>query len=534
MRLKGTFGVMLVLAGLVVPLLVGTYHVQQRMNRIRVEERLTDTEPLLNAPPLVAFTTVALGGFRGLVADWLWLRSQKMQDEGNYFEMVQLASWIVKLQPRFTGASAFLAWNMAYNISVTFNSFEDRWKWVQRGIELIRDEALFYNPGDPDLFHELGWIYQHKLGRDLDDANRFYKTQMAREVIKVLGGYPPDWDRLIAAPRTVEQLRERLGPDTTLWRSLEANVLTFETVEHEFRKTGELPTALKAALGETGDRSVLELCLRRRWLEDGLKLDPARIKVLNAKYGGLDWRLPEAHAIYWANRGLEAARGDLSVKCDRMIFQSLAAAYKAGRLVCVGEPQNWETMPNLGLVDAVNQSYVDAMEKHGRSIIQGAYQNFLVDAIVELYTFGQQKKAQEYFEKGRKEFGKGRFYKTLDEFVLEELAKDMALASFELAQGAIQGYLLQSCHALAIGENDAAVTFERIAARIWQKYTSEIGETTTERRGLPPYEQMKVNVVQRALEVFPPDTAQRLRAALPQGKEALKFADSPSASVPTP
>ncbi|MBR5024103.1 MAG: hypothetical protein IKX48_03480, partial [Victivallales bacterium] len=150
--------------------------VQGKMNAIRYTEKLTDTDPLENAPPAVAFTSVALGGFRGLVADYLWLRSSKMQEEGNYFEMVQLADWLVKLQPRYTTAHAFLAWNMAYNVSVTFTGFEDRWRWVKRGIELIRDEALEYNPGDPELFRQLGWIYQHKMGQDLDDANRFYKT----------------------------------------------------------------------------------------------------------------------------------------------------------------------------------------------------------------------------------------------------------------------------------------------------------------------------------------------------------------------
>ncbi|MBP1582984.1 MAG: hypothetical protein J6866_03410, partial [Victivallales bacterium] len=99
--------------------------VQGRMNSMRADAHLTDDDPLENAPPLVAFTSVALGGFRGLAADCLWLRSNKMQEEGKYFEMVQLADWIVKLQPRFTGSHAFLGWNMAYNISVTFTSFED-------------------------------------------------------------------------------------------------------------------------------------------------------------------------------------------------------------------------------------------------------------------------------------------------------------------------------------------------------------------------------------------------------------------------
>ena len=32
----------------------------------------------------------------------------------------------------------------------------------------IRDEAMAYNPGDPELFRQLGWMYQHKLGKDLD------------------------------------------------------------------------------------------------------------------------------------------------------------------------------------------------------------------------------------------------------------------------------------------------------------------------------------------------------------------------------
>ena len=45
--------------------------VQGKMNAIRYTEKLTDTDPLENAPPAVAFTSVALGGFRGLVADYL-------------------------------------------------------------------------------------------------------------------------------------------------------------------------------------------------------------------------------------------------------------------------------------------------------------------------------------------------------------------------------------------------------------------------------------------------------------------------------
>ena len=165
-------------------LLTATTLVQKRLDAIVKQDKLVDEASIEGLPPMVAFTTVALGGFRGVLADMLWLRMNGLQQQGKYFEMVQLASWITKLQPKFTGATAYLAWNMAYNVSVTFTSPVDRWRWVQRGIELIRDEALNYNANDPLLYRELGWIYQHKIGNMLDDAQRYYKFMICKEMMK--------------------------------------------------------------------------------------------------------------------------------------------------------------------------------------------------------------------------------------------------------------------------------------------------------------------------------------------------------------
>ena len=99
-----------------------------------------------NAPPVLAFTTVALGGFRGLIANALWIRANDLQQDGKYFEMVQLADWITKLEPGLAQVWIVQAWNMAFNISVKFPNPYDRWRWVRRGIELLRDEGLRYNP----------------------------------------------------------------------------------------------------------------------------------------------------------------------------------------------------------------------------------------------------------------------------------------------------------------------------------------------------------------------------------------------------
>ncbi len=141
-------------------LIFGISATQRKLDSMIRQHDLFFTGQINNAPPLVTFTTMALGSFRGLIADLLWLRAASLQQDKNYFEMVQLASWITKLQPRFAGATAYLAWNMAYNISVTCSLWQDRWYWVWEGIKLIRDEALLYNPGASRLYWELAVIFQ--------------------------------------------------------------------------------------------------------------------------------------------------------------------------------------------------------------------------------------------------------------------------------------------------------------------------------------------------------------------------------------
>ncbi len=497
--------------------------VQSRMNAIRYTEQLTDTDPLENAPPLVAFTSVALGGFRGLVADWLWLRSSKMQDEGNYFEMVQLADWIVKLQPRFTGSHAFLAWNMAYNVSVTFTSFEDRWRWVKRGIELIRDEALEFNPGDPELFRQLGWIYQHKLGKDLDDANRYYKTEFAKEMIRLFADYYGQWELLQKAPANEAKLRAALG-DNEFWNILAKHgYKDFTEFEKRFRDLAVIPPEILPDLQKAGVEKTVELCLRYRWMTMKYRLEPSWLHKLNVKYGDLDWRLPEAHAIYWAERGKDKWTEDKDtfkrLSCDRMLFQSLSAAFGTGRLVYLKDIQHLEMTPNISLVDAVNKSYMDSWDAYDENTIGGAYGNFLVDAIVTLYKFGQKKKAAEMQAHARtyKRYGT-RFSPNLDDFVLKELAEDMEQASQPAAQGTVQSYLMNAYYQLAIDEDEVAESYLTIAKQLYDRYQKFVAGTER-RRGLPPWSQMQITSLETTKQRIPPPMAKRLEERIPRAKE---------------
>lgn len=498
---------------------VGLAVTHGRLNRIRREEELTMVEPVENAPPVVAFTTVALGGFRGLVADWLWLRSRRMQDEGNYFEMVQLADWIVKLQPRFTAATAFLAWNMSYNISVTFSDFEDRWRWVRRGIELIRDEALVYNPGDPELYHQLAWIYRHKVGQNLDDANRYYKTQMAREFMGIFGVYPPDWAAWRQAPETLDELDRAVPSDSPVRTAMTENGWSLRDVELRFRATGGLPDAIANLEWVDQELAVLERSFRRRWLRETKKLEVEVIQTLNETYGALDWRLPQAHAIYWAYKGLEQAEGRIHMSCERLVTHALNQAFYEGRLLYVreGDAEFLDLAPNINVIDVALQRHKQNLENHPGNIgFKAGYKNFLIDAVVVLYTYGEQERAREIMRIGREEVNEREFRGTVEQFALRNLGKDVTDATQKQAAAAVRGYLYQACRSLAYGDYERAGQFERIGRLIREKYMARYArdESQRQRRGLPPYSVMKQNTVDLALKQFPPLLAARLEAAI--------------------
>lgn len=493
---------------------------QNRINGIIKDKGLRFTGQIKNAPPIVAFTTVALGSFRGILADILWLRSASLQDQGNYFEMVQLATWMTELQPKFSGAAAYLAWNMAYNISVTCSSFADRWRWVQSGIRLLRDRAISYNPDDPVLYKELGWIFQHKIGNVLDDANLYYKNQLAIGMMKIIG-HDPNWQAFAKAPVTEKAFAAAYPKNSPLWQALKAaKIANLDLLYQTFKKDEALPKAFTKALNNPTMAKNLVIYFRVKWLKDKYKLDAKLINQINQKYGMLDWRLPEAQAIYWATMGLKVAKDHQDINCERMIDQGLKDAFKSGRLLMVDKDhfKSIITVPNLDVVDSVikalNQDYI----RNKTSSFRSAKLNFMKDAIVTLYNYGRFSKAKKLYNDLRKEEpGKKAYLVNIENFVLKEWAEDIRDATSKKATDAISGLIFRSCYFLTYGDMDTAIAQERIAKYIYRKYMQDHMDTRA-RNGLAPYSKIKAAVVKGCIQNFQPVMATILKAKLKELK----------------
>jgi len=495
------------LAGL---LLFSVSFIQKSLNQDRDRLGLTRIPPLENAPPVLAFTTVALGGFRGLISNALWIRANDLQDEDKFFEMAQLADWITKLEPHFVQVWLVQAWNMAYNISVKFSNYSDRWRWVKRGIELLRDDGLRFNPNEVLIYRELAWFFQHKMGANLDDANVYYKQQWANEMAAVFGKKTPNLDELIH-PKDADQIA------------------------------------------------------RAKLLKEKFKMDPEIMAQVDQRYGPLEWRLPEAHAIYWAALGLKHAEANPSkVKADdlitlrRVIYQSMQISFQRGRLVPNPFTKTFEFGPNLDIIPKVSAAYEQAAEedKNNHDHILQAHRNLLRDAVYFLYVHNRLKDAAYWFDYLGKKYptktlldGKpdslpGQV--TLEKYAVDRVQEDVGETSKDRVQAIIEGLLMNAYNSLTLGVEDRYAGYKLLAQRVWASYHAKLPQDSLPRIGLSPFDDINRDVLNRMLDTengmpkearlilrsnlgLPPETA-----APPKDASAPANTNAPAATNPVP
>jgi len=517
------------------------------VNDERRQYELTYNEPLRNAPPELELATKVLGGFRGILADVLWLRSQQMMMDSRYFEMVQLHDWISYLEPHIAEVWLYSSWNMAYNISVEMKTPEERWYWVKKGIELLRDKGIEWNQNCAELYWQLGYFYSHKIGAPVDYQHKFYKKQLALEMWDVLGDEHPDFRAFAAAPKTESGLlRDRaVRAYVKRFKDMKIDILgkDFFALLKKPDAFDEPAVELFSSEDYKQQRKAIETYLRAKRLREEFKLDPEIIVKMmygdkNSKlelekelkgYGELDWRLPEAHALYWGRRSLEVATGeDFAPNFDRVVLSALEYSFQRGKLIMNRDGSIFTTDWDYRFADKIDRMYDYLFKKykgtpHDISFKQ-RYRNFLVDAITILYSYNLLDQARDYYEKAKKLYGKEDqdFQLTPTEFVLRKIRRRFIdNPSRRYVAGVVSGLINRGLFFLAAGDYDSAARFENMAHMIHRDYNaqkmdyeSKDEEGNPERMTLPDFKQMKKIAIGRALLIFSPEMQARLKEAL--------------------
>jgi hypothetical protein len=499
------------------------------IHQARSEMALTANESLENAPPSLAFATVAMGAFRGLIVDILWMRADTLKQEGKFFDAKQLAEWITTLQPRFAQVWDFHAWNMAYNISVAIPNTqpEERWRWVKNGYELLRDRAIELNPKSIMLYRSLAWIFQHKIGDISDDCHRYYKRELALSMRAMLGENPSNemFDRLLKAPAALEEIlrdeavaafiRELQQSDSVFLdqKKLIANYASLRQTPGRFAK--EAFNVIERYRGtETLDK--FDLFARAWQLRNTWKFDLETMIELNRTYGPMDldtdqrlplnWEHPAVHAMYWAKLGLiRAGRpGQYRVdekNTDRIVFHSLQMLYRSGKVVLYDVPDESPSiylLPDLRMFQSCDEAWTNIIEKYeslekgNPKAVKGGHKNFLENAVLMFYQAGHQKKAQVLFERLKKEYPldesgyeRAEYKVPFMTFVRNRLKEEFQGLGIQDAVEFIVMVLREGYFRYAIHDDNEAAGRENMAKEVHELYQSQMGAGEPGRMGLP-------------------------------------------------
>jgi hypothetical protein len=528
--------------------------------------RLSEAQAL---PPQSILTAVLFSVFRGLAVDVLWYRANALKEEGKLFESNQCAQWITELQPRFPQVWAFHAWNMAYNISVMTKTPIERWDWVNKGINLLRKGVKYnpratrlYRELAWIFFHKVGqssddmhWYYKQRLAdewlqvlggqRDgmttqqiLDD---FKKVVDAPNTLAALEQANPGMNVLIARFNSDEFLRpgskvtkigtddgdymwlRRIGAILAITGSADAPLLGYRVLDGYDEKIAMLfrnPETAKLM-------GPLLAFLRKDVLTKYYYMDPAYMLHLMTPLseggeglGPLDWRHPASHSAYWNALGVAVMPKDKGndpsidvLNTYRGVIHSSQSMMQQGRVAFDPVSQRLDLLPDVRFISAYENALNTAithLEKIGKrdgayDSFKAGYTNFLLQAMMFQYLYGDTSEAQRYYDKIRYEVDTNpnstanrdaRYLKSLEEAVFHEMMEnvDMLVNSRQaidafLTRGIIVG--------LGMNRPDQFTRFVNVAEKVHSEYNKKQGYDTVissaKRMALPPFKNILVN-----------------------------------------
>jgi len=332
-----------------------TENLQQEKKLILKSDNSKSISPELNL-------AISLGVFRSVIIDMLWMRAIKLQQDKRYYEIVQLYDMIGKLQPYNSKVWAYSAWNMAFNISVEHPKGIERWRWVQNGIDRLKNHGLKYNPNNGLLYKELAWIYSFKIARHMDDSHVFYKTKLAEKVTRIF---------------------------------------------HPFKANA---TSLQKKIN-SNDQNIKDQAMKiKSALKNELQMDLDKMVALekDRDFGPLDWRMGECHSIYWSMQGINRkAYGVNPGDLNRLCYQAMQHLLRHGTLVYLEKtpetPARILLWPDYRQVDPINKMFVKQIKYFSKNKLsidgpKSAYVYFLKEALEILVHAGQDEMAEELFQ----------------------------------------------------------------------------------------------------------------------------------------
>jgi hypothetical protein len=512
---------------------------------MKEKENLSVTAVSEGIPPEVVLATTVLGGFRGIFIDLLWLRAMEQKEEGNFYEMVQIYDWITNLQPNYSHVWKFIAWDLAYNVSVEINNLEDRWFWVNRGIKYLRNKGIPYNKYDGELYAELSWIFHHKIGGSLDYAHRFYRKELALEMHEIFegAGNRDLLEQLQNIPDDIDELLKDSNITSLQTGLLKHKINLFKDIDILKNKSDTCSKPVRELLADEKNKISLDqvhlFVIRRRIIKD-LHMEPSYMLQLNRDYGPLDWRSCDSHAVYWARKGLDISRrindkDSVDLNYERRIYFSLVNMVNRGK-VHLTDGNLAYTVPDYRFRESARRVMKDLIDRGHRGLtptgrdvnLTGAisgYMNFLKNSVIIFYFNEQYKDAEKFMGYLREMRPETKMYKlpvkVFAAAQIKEFIDSMSMDRFaQLMESNLRNYFRY----LAIGDIDNALSNLKEAKELHRyghrRWTQNPDESDQFIGAVPPFNDLRDDLMMRILKrqdpFFPPSLIGPLKKKIPE------------------
>ncbi len=122
----------------------------------------------------MAAETMRLGtfGMDGIAQMLLWQKAEEYKKKKEWTNLAATLNQLIVLNPHLETVWRFQGWNLAYNISVEQDNYNDRYFWVKKGISFL-ERGTLYNPLAIRLTWDVGWTTSQKI--DKSDERVFFR-----------------------------------------------------------------------------------------------------------------------------------------------------------------------------------------------------------------------------------------------------------------------------------------------------------------------------------------------------------------------
>lgn len=475
----------------------------------------------------VAVPTLALGAFRGVIVDYLWIRTISLREQGRTYEARVLAEQIGRLQPRLPAVWDYLGSHLAYDLAATANDQESRWAWIQNGLDLVREEGLGKNPTSSRLCYTLSRIYQDKVNSTFDEHHLHFKKEHALRLSRAgirlatipelarapslgaLLSQDPDAARLWAAYARARGLEASEVDPSALCASYHRFVVEGESLLEEALPGQREEVALVSALGQSpAGLRLLTTCAAASLRAIGF--DPEVMRRIDAEWGPLDWQSSYSAPLYYSVQGIWFAtqKGEVAqkVRCRRVALQALKNAMRFGQSQLVYDPIERRLLPlnfpNLSLIPRLEQLYAEGEAQAKAELVsmaeEGGFEaqdfrataafevnqrearkDFLIEAAILFSEYGRDIEGRLLLERARALYPEEPSFEVpYRDFLLQVITQRTADAggmdTLDSMTQALLGLWKQAFTALALGEDAKFKTYERLAIARKQRWDAYV------------------------------------------------------------